>query len=324
MWSEVLKIIPKVDGATLGAMETSLKKRFDNVAKKFGKGIVASIAGGGIVGAAVGLLNKLLSPLQSLEDSINRTLENANQTSISAQEFGTSSGQMARLQAFAKANGVDQGELGLLLEKFQSAVANAALNPDQPTAVSNFVGQKDMAEAFFQFIQSVKKLDPVVQNLVRQEVFGQREIFRASGLFNADFKGQNSLLGGDSAKLTEEIASLNKAKQLQDLLSGQRDMREIDEKSKLITPKVIGDLENYHNQQARFENKDMTGVQAMIKLQMTIDQFSQQIRDMYTQIAKAGTSSGFWGKAAYYLLTDMRDLKHGRGARGAQKSKEGK
>ncbi len=52
MFKEILQIIPKVNAADLRAMESSLSGRFANVSKKFGKGMLAALTGGGIAGAA--------------------------------------------------------------------------------------------------------------------------------------------------------------------------------------------------------------------------------------------------------------------------------
>jgi hypothetical protein len=47
MFSEILKIIPKLDSKDLANMERTLGIRFARVAKKFGGGIMSVLKGGG-------------------------------------------------------------------------------------------------------------------------------------------------------------------------------------------------------------------------------------------------------------------------------------
>jgi methyl-accepting chemotaxis protein len=125
MFSEILKIIPKLDSKDLANMERTLGIRFARVAKKFGGGIMSVLKGGGILGTATFFLDKILNPLKEVQESIDKTLKSGDDLKTYAKQFNTTAGNLARLQAFGKATGLDADSLRTILEKFQSSVAQS-------------------------------------------------------------------------------------------------------------------------------------------------------------------------------------------------------
>jgi hypothetical protein len=57
-----------------------------------------------------------------------------------------------------------------------------------------------MAEAFFEFVQSMQNLTDTQKSLVQQEVFGERQILKVSEFLNADFRKISREVGGPSAE----------------------------------------------------------------------------------------------------------------------------
>jgi hypothetical protein len=209
LFKEILKIFPQVDSASLGKMERTLNGRFARVAKKFGKGIIGSLIGGGLLGAAVGVIDKLLNPLKEVQEAIDRTLQSADDIVSNAEQFGTDSGTLAKIQGFGKASGLDAEGVNTLISKFQVALAENQADPTKNTSVSAFRGEKDSAKAFFEFIQSLQELgkrDKAAALLVQQEVFGEKQILKAAEFLNADFLALSKSLSGVSA---EQLAGAN-------------------------------------------------------------------------------------------------------------------
>lgn len=240
MFKEVLTIVPKLSSGDMNAMERSLSTRFGKIAKKFGKGLVATLTGGGIAGLALGLIDKLLNPLKETQDAIDRVLKQGDDIVTNAQHFGTTAGKLFRLQALAKSTGLDSESLFMLMEKFQSQIAQAAADPNKESAVRNFVGSKDMAEAFFEFIQSLQKMDKTQQNLVQQDVFGEKLILRMADFLQTDFGWQQKLIGGPKSEdMTAPLEHLNRLNDLKDALEANRMMTDTMSKSKEINAGMI-------------------------------------------------------------------------------------
>lgn len=217
MFTEILKIDPKIDQTDLNKMETSLTSRFTKIAKKFGAGIKTALSLGGIAGIGLALIDKVLSPLKEIQEQIDKTLHRADDISVEAKQFNTSTGNLFKLQTLGQARGLAPEELNVLLTKFQGATVGALADPSKQTSVRNFAFKgQDTAEAFFAFIQALQKLPKEQQVLAQTEVFGERQIGRASEFLNtANFgalAGKLSL--GPGAVYTQKI---NRVAELADL-----------------------------------------------------------------------------------------------------------
>ncbi len=255
MWSEVLKILPRVEPGELRKMENDLSKRFANVAKKFGGGLKNAVLGGGILAIAGGLLNKLLSPLQSVQETIEKTLSRADDISVNAKEFGTSEGKLFKLQQVGKTFGIDENTLNTLLTKFQTALVASRVPGAPQSAVSAFSGEKDTVDAFFKFANSMKNAPKDTQVLAQQEVFGERVAGKARELFQNDLVAQLKLLGGkSSAEYTPIIQKASSISDLNDLLKAQTDMNDFIKKSGKITEGMVIE----QNRATQIENQKET------------------------------------------------------------------
>lgn len=240
MFKETLLIKPKLESGDLNNMERSLSRRFGNVAKKFGKGLVGALTGGGIAGLALGLVDKLLNPLKETQEAIDKVLKQGDDIVTNAKQFGTTAGKLFRLQQIAKSTGLDEGSLDLLITKFQSAVAEAAADPNKQTSVRQFVGQKDTAAAFFEFIQSLQKLNKTQQLLVQTEVFGEKQILKMADFLQTDFAAQTKLVGGPkSEKLTPSLEKLAGLNDLKDALEANRNLNDVVKKAAIINADMV-------------------------------------------------------------------------------------
>ena len=244
MFSEVLKIIPQIDPKDLAKMERSLQSRFTKIAKGFGKGIMNVFKGAGIAGVAMALIDKLLNPLKEVQESIERTLKMSDDIATNAAQFNTQTGKLFKLVQLGKATGLDQDNLFQLITKFQTAVAQAKADPKDASvsSVRAFTGQTDTAEAFFNFIQSLQRMDKNTQVLVQQQVFGEKQILKMADFLQTDFAKKFTEVGLDkvsTSKLTGSIEKLAGLNDLADVLQARRETQDIMAKSGVINESMI-------------------------------------------------------------------------------------
>lgn len=289
MFSEILKIIPRIEGRDLASVERSLNARFKSVAKKFGGGLLSAIKGGGIAGLAIGLIDKVLNPLQAVQEAIDKSLNKGDDLATFAKQFGTTAGSLAKLQAFGQATGLDPEGVRLLLGKFQASVAQAAADPSKPTAVSNFVGRADTAEAFFEFIQSMQKLTAVQQSLVQQEVFGEKQILKASEFLNADFKKLDETfkaIGVPTAAAMSQAAEwLGQQSDNRDILRAAKDQNDLVKKSKLIGDSTIAGLNARDNLDLAQENKNLSRFDSLNQISINNQKLMNLAVNAFLEIA---------------------------------------
>lgn len=287
MFSEILKVIPKIDGKDLANMENSLNKRFASIAKKFGKGLIDTLKGGGVIAIASTLIDKVLNPLQKVQETIEKTLNHGSDLVTFAKQFGTTPGNLARLEAVGKAEGLDSEGVRTLLLKFQAAIAQAALNPGQPAAVSNFVGRPDTAEAFFSFIQSMNKLTEQQKQIVELEVFGERQIGRASQFLNTtNLKQVLASLGGPTSEnLTQDAKYLDKAKSVIDLADARRGLKDLDENARRVTPNAVRSLIKKSDVEAGAETNNLSDFERLERLQIAGERIMNQLEKSFSKIA---------------------------------------
>ena len=242
MFSEILKIIPKLETKDLANMERTLNQRFARVAKKFGGGLMNVLKGGGFAGIALGLIDKLLNPLKETQEAMDKILKSSDDIVTNAKQFGTTSGKLFKLVQLGKSTGLDQDNLFQLITKFQGAVAQANANPkdDSVSSVRKFANEKDIAAAFFEFIQQLQKMDKNTQVLVQQQVFGEKQILRMADFLQTDFAAQTKLLGAkEGDKYTPALEKLGGLNDLQDALAARRELDDTVKKAGIMNEGMI-------------------------------------------------------------------------------------
>lgn len=317
MYSEILNFKPQLDGGDLRKMERSLATRLGNVGKKFGKGLLSGLAGGGLAGVGLSILEKLLNPLKETQEAIDRTLKTAGDIVSNANQFGTTPGRLARLTAFGAAKGLDQGDLFQALGKFQSAVAEAKIDPTKPTAVRQFTSIPDTAEAFYEFIQALKKLPKELQIAAETEVFGEKSVLKLADFINSD-QGeiQDSMPNLPSAaRLDTSLAKGDRLSTLAQALDAQRNVIDLDRKlggykSGLINEPMIRARDEQQNRELERENSRIGNYNNLMTLNTTADkilmalengtqtiltEMLKLIRGGYAELVKMGFMRGLKG-----------------------------
>jgi len=307
MFKEVLQITPKLTSGDLNNMERSLQSRFTKVAKGFGKGLLGVLGGAGVVGlvggaigsAISGIYDRLVAPLKETQSAIERTLKQADDTATNARAFGSSTGDLARLNAFGRATGLDPGQLAVLVQKFQASVAEANADPNKATAVRQFAGETNAVTGFFQFIQSLQKLGKNDQIVAQQEVFGEKQILKLADFLQSDFAKLSKELGGpSSADLTKSIDKLSALNDLTDLKTAQRELADNTKKAAVINTGVV----EANDRQAKFdlekENKRIASYDSIAAMALTAEKINQKIDDAIIKLADIAMKMGSLTAAA--------------------------
>lgn len=293
MFSEILKINPKIDTGDLNKMETSLTSRFGKIAKKFGSGIKSALSLGGFAGIALVLIDKILNPLKEIQEQIDKTLHKADDISVQAKQFNTTSGNLFKLQTLAQARGLGPEELGLLLEKFQTASAQALADPSKQTAVRNFAFKgQDNAEAFFQFIQAMQKLPKEQQVLAQGEIFGEKQILRAAEFLNTPNLGglAKKVAPAPSDSYTKKIDRVAELSDVDKIQKAQLSVKDFIETSdKLKDSQITGINLSQGIQEARGRNHidNFSKVKTVDDAVNTITEILQQMLSGVTGSTKA-------------------------------------
>jgi hypothetical protein len=277
MFSEILKIIPKMDEKDLKKMQNELQGRFTKIAKGFGKGLASVIKGGGIAGIGLALIDKVLNPLKDVQEAIDKTLKSSDDVTTNAKQFDTTSGRLLKLIALGKSAGLDQDNLFVLMTKFQTAVAEAKANPNQPSSVKNFTDEKDTAVAFFDFIQALQKMDKNQQLLVQQSVFGEKQILKMADFIQTDFPkaveelGLNKITADSLTKSNDKLAGLNDQ---QDTLTAKRELGDVITKGNTITEAMIRARDAQEKLGLEKENKRIQSYENLAALSMTAERIT--------------------------------------------------
>lgn len=272
MFKEVLQIIPKLSSQALNTMERTLSGRFAKVAKKFGRGVAGVLMGGGVAGAALGLIDKILNPLKETQDAINRSLGAGDDAVTNAGQFGSSPGELLRLRAMAKSTGLEASDLDLLVSKFQGAIAEANADPNKPSAVRQYANDTNMTESFFQFIQTLSKMEKNQQRTIQAEVFGERQVLKmADFLGTKDWyqlaKGVGPIGAAQLDKSANNLGALNDEK---DRLTAARELKDFLTKGSIIGPQMIAAEAKRLDFETRRENEKISDYQQLSEISMTM------------------------------------------------------
>jgi hypothetical protein len=287
VFSEILKIIPRLDNADLNNMERKLGSRFTKIAKQFGKGLSGALKGGAIAGGAMALIDRLLNPLKEVQEAIEKTLNHSDDLVTNAKQFGTTAGNLAKLQAFGKSTGLDPEALNMLLVKFQTAVAENKQDKTKMTSVAKFGSEKDTAKAFFEFIQALQKTDKNKQLLIQQEVFGEKQILKMSDFLNTDFGSLSKFFKGiDNDKITAAANKLGDLNDLSQTLTAVRELKDIGTKSKIINTGTVNSMEASKAKALQLENERIKNFQSINNMNDKMVEIAANLEKMVQEVFK--------------------------------------
>jgi hypothetical protein len=134
----------------------------------------------------------------------------------------------------------------------------------------------------------MQKLNKTQQNLIQQEVFGERQILKMSEFLQADFKQLDRMLGGPSAQqLTQDLERLGTLEDVQAALRSRRSLEDISTKAKLIGPSTIQELNRGENLDLNRENKRLANFDDLKKISIAADKMVKLLEDAYMKLAPA-------------------------------------
>lgn len=310
MWSEVLKVKPEIDAASGRRMERSLSGRFATVSKKFGGGL-KSILKGAVFGISVGLLNRLLNPLDEVGNRIKSLLGQGKDIRDLADRFGTTPGQLKDIQDFSASIGVDPEKLADLMSKYADAIDTAReeiANPNVPFSettkgLQNFAGEKDLAKSFLNFLatqraESATEAGRKNSENIQRELFGSVLKGSEKKLISTDFAGQVGLLGsstGAQGAALDKLAGLSDQKSLLETI---RLRRELLKASGAITPGTVLASEVGAGKEQSLLDERLAGYKAMQDAASGITAVKSVLGDLTDQATKG---VGFLGNMIDYI-----------------------
>ncbi len=325
MFSEVLRIKPVLDTATTKQMEQSLSSRFARVAQRFGQGLKAVVKGS-IIGISLGLLSKLLNPIEALEDKIKKLMGEGTDIRDLAERFGSSSGEVRQLQDVAQTLGVTPDQFKDMLMKYAEAIekgreelSNPFVAPSPSTvAVKEFIGEKNIVKSFTDFISGLKAVgqgpgDRVqlapgqfrqrtgaeARQAVEKEVFGQAQFGGAKRLIDANIPDiAKSINEPNVQKLTE---AFNKTASLADqkrALDVQADTSDFLNAAAKLNEKMITDMAASERLQAERDTKQLASYDDLRKAANGIEELKGGFIELSNYAAKG---IGYLGELTQFV-----------------------
>lgn len=291
MFTEVIKLIPKLDSTAMNTMFTRLNRRFAAVAKGFGRGMKNALKLSPILAVAGALMAKLVNPLQKAEEAIDRLLNKGDNAVTNAAEFGTSPGSMMVLEGLAATTGLESEQLRMMMAKYQSAVARESEASQQPGykpgILSEFRNDTDMAQSFFDFIRSTQNLPESQRVNALTTIIGEERV-KASEFFGVRNWGERiaqmpagALLGDAAVK----AASLQDRKQQQDV---NRDLQYFVKHTDLVQPKMIDDIDRSERNRLDKETESLLRYDETKSASLAIQELTAKFDKFVTYVMNTG------------------------------------
>lgn len=297
MISEIVKLVPEADRAALNKMFSTLSSRFSQIAKMFGKGLKVAMTAAPFLAIGGAILSKLLNPLQESEEIIDRILQKTGDTEDTAEDLGTTAGNLLRLGFLGEAKGVDADTMKQLLTKFQGALVEERLAAQDPTkqagTLREFIGEQDSSKAFFNFLQALNNRDLVDRDTAiaaQSEIFGEKLRGRTAQFFNAKPEELQMILDRLPSAGTLQSA-FDKAAPVadqNDLLKASRNADDLVTKMNLMDPgKVLG-LDASDRQKMRAQNEGLARFDSLKTSSIAIQELTHKIDQYATKLINEG------------------------------------
>ncbi len=313
MFKEILNIQPVLDAASAKKMEQDLTSRFSRVAERFGGGL-KSVIKGSFLGISLGLISKLLNPIEALETKIKKLFGEGTDVTEMAEKFNTSSGSLKQLQDVATSMGVTPDQFKDLLTKYSAAIekgreelANPFTERSASTlAVKEFVGEKDIVKSFADFMSSLQAVGAgpaTTVNLGRGEVrsrtgaetrqYFEKEIF-GEAQTGATRRFMNANVPEVAKSLNEpSIQTLTQAMQKTAGLAAQKRALDVQNQtqdfvaaSNKMSGKMVQDMATADKLKLERETKELESYEDLKKAAIAIDKVTGLFTEANTLINK--------------------------------------
>jgi hypothetical protein len=294
MFTEILRVKPVLDQQNAKQMENDLSKRFGRVANKFGKGL-KNIVKGNILFMSLGLLSSLLNPLEKLQERIKGLLGQGSDLRDIADQFDTTPGQIKRLQDVAQNIGLNPDQLKDMMTRFAESLdrARQETKKGEPLSessrlVKDWMGEKDTAEAFFSFVQSLKAAKGTgARETAEREIFGGIQKGASRRFIDADFAEEFKKLGTPSVARTNRAVEKTAQLAEQDRrMTTQRETTSFVKEAENMTAKMITDMNRAAEREREREQAQMKAMDDLAKAKEGIDNLVAGFQTLSVQVTK--------------------------------------
>jgi hypothetical protein len=294
MFTEILRVKPVLDQNNAKQMENDLSRRFGRVAKKFGSGLTKIIKGN-ILFMSLGFLTQLLNPLEKLEERIKSLLGQGTDIRDIADQFDTTPGQIKRLQDVAQNMGLAPDQLKDMMGRFAESLDRARQETmkkeplsESSKLVKDWMGEKDTAEAFFSFVQSLKAAKGTpVRETAEREIFGGVQKGASRRFIDADFAEEFRKLGTPSVARTNRAVEKTAQLAEQDRrMTTSREGTSFVEDAERMTAKMITDMNKAAEREREREQGQMKAMDDLAKAKEGIDNLVQGFQVLSIQVTK--------------------------------------
>lgn len=283
----LIQIQPQVSASDGARMEKDLNSRFANVSKKFGSHLgnsIKNVAKIGLLAVGAAVTGAVLTnPFERINEDLNKTLEKFDNTATRAAEFGVSSGKFFQAQLVAQTVGLD---LDMILARFSEGL-NRARSGEDPT-LKNFLGEKDIIDSFFNFSETLRKLDATARNKVVEDVFGSKLGLRIAELLQTDLLERKKVVSGgrsegDFTRMVDHVAGVEEA---QAIGRAKLSADELFQKGSLITKEVVSSQLALEKEKQNIESIRLTQFDFYAKLSLTQDQALFKLNEISSSITQ--------------------------------------
>lgn len=154
-------------------------------------------------------------------------------------------------------------------------------------ALREFVGETDMAEAFFKFIQSMQGLEKSRQVVVQGEIFGEKVRGKASEFFNAKPEELASILKElpTAEALAAAAARAGDLADAKDRTVAVNDSRDFVTKAGLVNEGQINSIEQRRLAEQQQENRDLQTFTTLKNTANAIDELTKKFENLLKDLA---------------------------------------
>ncbi len=276
MFTEILRVKAVLDSAAAAVMENTLHSRFARVAGRFGTGLKRAVQGS-VLGISLGLLNKILNPIEALDEKIKGLLLHGTDVKDLSERLGATPGEVEQLKNVAASFGVTSDQFKEMIVKFDDGIEKAKdeisrkVEPSASTvALLPFVNEKNKVKGFKELMTSLQ-----VSGAGKDQ--DQPLSARAASMFQAAGKGgiapedlQKLIASGEARTLTGAQVRQNKEIDIfgSAQFGGARKLinANIDQEAKKLNQPSIAELNKQDEKLAALEAKKLVlDVQAQTK-----------------------------------------------------------
>lgn len=271
---------------SLRETENRLMKVFNRVTNGFKNGFAKAWKGlkigSGIMGMATAL-TALLNPLSALNDRINATLTKAGSIKDRAAGAGTDIKTYLALQGYAASKNISEETLSSAISRMQVLIGDAKAGNEN--ALSNYADETDMGKVFYNVMNQISKIaDPAERAKMASDIFGTRAVSQLGPLVTEGFDRQDFsklLQGVDLNKAQSAVLNLDERGKEQAVLQYKREINDMINKSKAITPDVIRQQDQNARASLKLEDKQLAAYSSLSGVENTVLEIKAMLGDLY-------------------------------------------